>query len=457
MLPSTQISPPTFLDTTLKCAACKVDSIPNLNPTPETPKPDKKDDLATNISHSEHFIDQMYEKMQIKKIKRDLIKDLKCEIKELISREKENLEIEAGNELETKYTTLLVEGERLRNELDKRDQRINNIIDSIKDISIHHNKNVSEKSPLYSFESNNTSPANNPSNNYENNIITTRRKEESLTATSFASLQSEIHYYRDENRDKTLIIKQLIENNTIACNCNNFKYDVLNNKENEESGNYLVQSLKSKSNKKKIDNKNTKSDSMENEEKHMNDMNKSGYNNNNIDKYCDIKDDQKKDDQMKDNKKENVKKKVEKKDEKQKSKEKDKKSEESNRKNNEKESKNKDNMSREKQKSVYILGDSIIKKVNGYFLTKKLRHKYLVKVRSFSVAKISFMVDHVKPSIREDTPDNIILHAGTNDLRSEKTSSQIAKAIIELAMSLKIDENLVIVSSIVPRFDNLNN
>ena len=196
---------------------------------------------------------------------------------------------------------------------------------------------------------------------------------------------------------------------------------------------------------------------MENEEKHMNDMNKSGYNNNNIDKYCNIKDDQKKDDQMKDNKKENVKKKVEKKDEKKKSKEKDKKSEKSNRKNNEKESKNKDNMSREKQKSVYILGDNIIKKVNGYFLTKKLRHKYLVKVRSFPEAKISFMVDHVKPSIREDTPDNIILHAGTNDLRSEKTSSQIAKAIIELAMSLKIDENLVIVSSIVPRFDNLNN
>ena len=195
-----------------------------------------------------------------------------------------------------------MEVERLRNELDKSDQRINNLIDSIKDISIHHKKNLSKKSPLYSFESNNTSPANTPSNNFDNNIITTRRKEESLAATSFASLQSEIHYYREENRDKTLIIKQLIENNTIACNCSSFKYDVLNNKENEESSNYLVQSLKSKSSKnltllKKIDDKNTKSDSMETEENHMNDMNKSRCNNNNIDKYCDIKDDQKKDDQ----------------------------------------------------------------------------------------------------------------------------------------------------------------
>ena len=62
---------------------------------------------------------------------------------------------------------------------------------------------------------------------------------------------------------------------------------------------------------KKIDDKNTKSDSMETEEKHLNDMNKSGRNNNNIDKYCDIKDDQRKYDQRKNNKKENVKKKVE--------------------------------------------------------------------------------------------------------------------------------------------------
>ena len=54
--------------------------------------------------------------------------------------------------------------------------------------------------------------------------------------------------------------------------------------------------------------------------RNINDMNKSGCNNNNIDKYCDIKDDQEKDDQRKDNKKENVKKKVENKDEKKKGK-----------------------------------------------------------------------------------------------------------------------------------------
>ena len=52
---------------------------------------------------------------------------------------------------------------------------------------------------------------------------------------------------------------------------------------------------------------------------------------------------------------------------------------------------------------------------------------------------------------------NQITHAGTNYLRTEKTSSQIAKSIIDLTTSLKNNGNSVIVSGIVPRFDNLNN
>ena len=71
----------------------------------------------------------------------------------------------------------------------------------------------------------------------------------------------------------------------------------------------------------------------------------------------------------------------------------------------------------------------MIKKLNGYFLTKKVRHKYLIKVRSFSGAKVSCMVDHVKPILRDDKPDHIILQAATNDLRTEKTASQIAKSM----------------------------
>ena len=68
------------------------------------------------------------------------------------------------------------------------------------------------------------------------------------------------------------------------------------------------------------------------------------------------------------------------------------------------------------------------------------------------------MTEHVKPTLRDINPDHIILHAGTNDLRTENTASQIAKATIDLATSLKNDGNTVTVSGSVPRrIDDLNN
>ena len=44
------------------------------------------------------------------------------------------------------------------------------------------------------------------------------------------------------------------------------------------------------------------------------------------------------------------------------------------------------------------------------------------------------MTDHVKPTLQEINPDYIILHAGTNDLRTEKRASQIAKATTDLVL-----------------------
>lgn len=49
------------------------------------------------------------------------------------------------------------------------------------------------------------------------------------------------------------------------------------------------------------------------------------------------------------------------------------------------------------------------------------------------------MVDHVTLTLQGDNPDNI-LYAGTNDLRSEKTPSQISKST-ELVMVQQFDEN----------------
>ena len=97
---------------------------------------------------------------------------------------------------------------------------------------------------------------------------------------------------------------------------------------------------------------------------------------------------------------------------------------------------NNENRNNKSKTNVYILGDSMVKKLNGFSLTRKIRHKHLVKVRSFSGAKISCMTDHVKPTLRGINPDHMVLHAGTNNLRTENTASQIAKATIDLATSL---------------------
>ena len=67
------------------------------------------------------------------------------------------------------------------------------------------------------------------------------------------------------------------------------------------------------------------------------------------------------------------------------------------------------------------------------------------------------MHDHVKPTMRDFNPERVILHVGTNDLNSDKTASQIANSIVQLALPLKNDNNKIYVSLIVPRNDNLKN
>ena len=91
-----------------------------------------------------------------------------------------------------------------------------------------------------------------------------------------------------------------------------------------------------------------------------------------------------------------------------------------------------------------------------------LERRPRVIISPFSGAKFSCKVGQYwsyntfKPTLLDDKPDHIILHIRTNDLRSEKTSSQISKSLTELAMSLKSDENSIIVSSTVKQFDNLH-
>ena len=107
--------------------------------------------------------------------------------------------------------------------------------------------------------------------------------------------------------------------------------------------------------------------------------------------------------------------------------------------------------------NICIPDNSIVKKLNGYLVTRKIKHKHLVKVCSFLGAKMSCMTDHVKPTLQDINPDHIVLHADTNNLRTENTANQIAKAAIDVAISLKNGDDTVTVSGIGPRLDDLNN
>ena len=114
---------------------------------------------------------------------------------------------------------------------------------------------------------------------------------------------------------------------------------------------------------------------------------------------------------------------------------------------------NSSNINGETRKTAFIIGDSMVKKIDGYLLTSPINHRYIVKVRPFLSFKTIDMVDYIKPTQRDFSPDVYLLHVGTNELSSNKSPEQLSLDILNLANSLKLDNNTVIVSGIVPRDD----
>ena len=94
-----------------------------------------------------------------------------------------------------------------------------------------------------------------------------------------------------------------------------------------------------------------------------------------------------------------------------------------------------------------ILGDSIVKDVKSWKLSDDKN-----KVCG---AKTKDMESYIIPTL-EQNPEIIIIHSGTNDLKSDSSPEEIARDIIKLTTSCKTQTNKVILSSIVPRYDNLN-
>ena len=102
-----------------------------------------------------------------------------------------------------------------------------------------------------------------------------------------------------------------------------------------------------------------------------------------------------------------------------------------------------------RKSKVFILGDSIVKHIQGREINRCMSD-------SFSGAKINCMSDYVNPCTRENNPDHIIFHVGTNDIPSTKTPEFIARSILDLAKNVLSENCSVSVSNIIPRNDQWN-
>ena len=84
-----------------------------------------------------------------------------------------------------------------------------------------------------------------------------------------------------------------------------------------------------------------------------------------------------------------------------------------------------------------ILGDSIVKDVKGWKLSDD---KNKVVAKHFSGAKTKDMESYIIPTL-ERNPETIIIHSGTNDLKSDSSPEEIARDVIKLTTSCKTRTN----------------
>ena len=88
-------------------------------------------------------------------------------------------------------------------------------------------------------------------------------------------------------------------------------------------------------------------------------------------------------------------------------------------------------------------------------MRKGMKSNEKVFVKSFPGATIEDMGDYVRPTMKHN-PDLVVIHAGTNNLRSDAPANQIADDIIKLAMQVKGNDNDVMVSGLTTRVDGLS-
>ena len=82
--------------------------------------------------------------------------------------------------------------------------------------------------------------------------------------------------------------------------------------------------------------------------------------------------------------------------------------------------------------------------------------KTTVSVRCILGATTNAMKHHLKGCLEDTSPDNLILHHGTNNLKSDDNSEKIASDIVDLGLSVKNEKTMVYISSLIIRNDKLD-
>ena len=102
-------------------------------------------------------------------------------------------------------------------------------------------------------------------------------------------------------------------------------------------------------------------------------------------------------------------------------------------------------------KKCVIYGDSLVKRVRGREMAGFLKNGQCY-VKAFPGSTASELCHHVEPSLKSQPPDTVIIHAGTNDIRTGKTADQIAKNIVEIGQKCKQNgTNDIFISSLIQR------
>ena len=110
--------------------------------------------------------------------------------------------------------------------------------------------------------------------------------------------------------------------------------------------------------------------------------------------------------------------------------------------------KNKRNKNNQNKIVMAIVGDYVC----GWDLSDR---EEKVVVKHFSARKTEDIKTDIQPPLKRD-PDRVTSNAGANNLKSSQDPETIAKNIIDIAKNSTTNKNEILVSSIVPRRDNLN-